>query len=321
MSATSRTTTTRRWACLLGVLGLVAACSIGDVDVANKSCPCGSDYVCDQARNVCVHPRDLQVADSGVSTCEDCPCTADAECKAPTRPRCFDKRCVECVRTPTDTCPAGSYCNEQSQCTLGCKQESDCQISPAAPHCETTRHQCVECVDHTQCAGGTLCSSSGTCVEGCDLVQGKTCSAGKECCDGFCLDTKNDPLNCGACNTKCSTANGTPSCTAGSCTWMCASGFAHCGTGNTGCETNARTDVTHCGACDRDCNTTTVNADAVACSAGSCVYGSCKVGFGNCDGLVSNGCECACGGLGQICCPGGLCNGAALKCVGNGKCQ
>jgi hypothetical protein len=126
------------------VLGLIAACSIGDVDVSNKACPCGPDYVCDAARNLCVTPQELagigtdgggDAGEDGAPVCttDVCPCTTDIECKDPERPRCSaEKLCVECVRTP-DSCPAGSYCNAESQCTLGCKAESDCQISPVAP--------------------------------------------------------------------------------------------------------------------------------------------------------------------------------------------
>lgn len=94
-----------------------------------------------------------------------------------------------------------------------------------------------------------------------------------------------------------------------------ASGFAHCQSGNTGCETNVRTDVTRCGSCTRNCNTTIRNANNVTCNAGTCAYTSCKPGFGNCDGVASNGCECACGNDGQPCCPNEFCN-APYKCLG-----
>jgi len=34
-------------------LAFAVACGV-EVDVANKACPCGSGYVCDTLRNVCV---------------------------------------------------------------------------------------------------------------------------------------------------------------------------------------------------------------------------------------------------------------------------
>ena len=299
------------------VLGVAVACSV-NVDVTNKACPCGSGFVCDQARNVCVLPQDLDAATVAPTTCGDpCACVVDVDCKDPARPRCSPaKTCAECTRTP-DTCPAGSYCNELFQCTLGCKKESDCQLSPAVPHCEATRHQCVECVTSDQCTGGRACSPSGACVESCSTA--KPCAQGL-CCKGLCVDTGGDLLNCGGCDVTCVNKNSTPKCVAGACAWTCASGFTHCDSGNTGCETNTRTDPAHCGSCAKRCDN--LNAKNVTCSAGACAYTTCMDGFGDCDGNRTNGCECACGAQkNQPCCPGGICtNGLACN-AGSQKCQ
>ena len=329
---------------------VAVACSV-DVNIANKACPCGDGYVCDTSRNVCVTPAQLAATDGAVvledgavvlpdggPLCPDdkCPCTNDGECRDPTRSKCLldTKTCVECLRAPADTCPAGQYCNDLNQCTLGCKQESDCQISPSVPHCNLTTHQCVECTQVSHCAsdaGGLVCSPSGSCVEGCDEDAGITsCSTGKTCCGFFCVDTQTDLLNCGACGTQCSTTNATPICAGGTCNFPdnnCAAGFRHCQAGNTGCETNIRT-ATSCGSCTNNCLANVQNANSVFCNtqigSGICSYGSCKVGFGNCDGNVTNGCECACGSFsGQICCPGDICTFPGGNCVGQNpkKCQ
>ena len=299
------------------VLGLAVACSVS-VDETNKACPCGSGFVCDQARNVCVTPQDLAVAT--VPTCGDaCTCNVDLDCKDPARPRCSPaKKCVECTRTP-DTCPAGSYCNELFQCTLGCKKESDCQLSPAVPHCEATRHQCVECViGGAPCMGGKTCSPSGTCAESCSS-PGTPCAKGL-CCQGLCVDTAADLLNCGGCGTSCVNTNGTPTCASGACAWTCASGFTHCDSGNTGCETNTRSDPAHCGACGKNCDN--LNANGVSCGAGACDYKTCLAGFGDCDGIRTNGCECACGATkGQACCPGNTCTNGLSCNLGSRKCM
>ncbi len=305
------------------VLGVAAACQV-DVDLANKACPCASSYVCDEARNVCVLPGEL-AADSGSPTtppaCADpCPCNVDTDCKDPTKHFCSpSKTCVECNHMPADTCSPGSYCNDLSQCTLGCKQESDCQISPTVPHCDSKRHQCVECTTTAQCTAGKSCSPSGACVDSCD-PPGKPCATGS-CCNSLCVDTTGDPLECGGCNAACSTTNGTPKCATSVCSWTCAAGFAHCDSGNTGCETNIRTDVAHCGSCSKRCDSV-VNANGVACSAGACTFTTCMAGFGDCDGNKANGCECACGAMrNQACCPGNTCSGGLTCNVGAGKCQ
>lgn len=308
-------------AVLAGVLGLAVACKV-DVDLANKACPCTADYVCDQARNVCVLPGELD-ASSPVQmppACGDmCACTVDTDCKDPLRAHCSPaKLCVECTHMPTDTCPSASYCNDKFQCTLGCKAESDCQISPAVPHCQSARHQCVQCLTNDQCTGGKSCSPSGECVESCD-PPGKPCTTGS-CCHSLCVDTTTDPLECGGCDAACSTTAGTPACAAGVCGWTCAAGFAHCDSGNTGCETNLRTDVAHCGSCSKRCDSV-VNANGVACTAGACTFTTCMTGFGDCDNNKANGCECACGAVrNQPCCPGNVCTGG-LTCSPSGKCQ
>ncbi len=299
---------------------LAVACSV-DVDVANKACPCGSGFVCDQARNVCVVPGDIAVPT--VPTCGDaCPCAVDLDCKEPARPRCSPnegrgKLCVECTRSP-DTCPAGSYCNELSQCTLGCKQESDCQITPTLPRCETKRHRCVECIGSDQCTGGKTCSPSGACVESCN-PPAVPCASG-QCCQGLCVETVGDVLNCGGCGVACVTKNGTPKCAGSMCTWSCASGFSHCGNGNTGCETNTRSDPANCGTCSKKCDS--LNAKNVACTAGACTFNGCADGFGDCDGNRANGCECTCGAVrNQPCCPGNICTGGLSCNGGSNKCQ
>lgn len=320
----SRTRLYGHVAVLASVLGLAVACHV-DVDLAGKACPCVSPYVCDDSKKVCVTPEQLvAAADAGggpvTPACGDsCTCTVDMDCPEAARPRCSPaKKCVECNQKP-DTCPAGSYCNDLFQCTLGCKQESDCQISPASPHCQTTRHQCVECVTNDQCTGGKSCSPSGACVESCN-PPGKPCATG-DCCNGLCVDTTGDPLECGGCNVACVSANGTPKCAAGTCSWTCASGFAHCDSGNTGCETNIRTDVAHCGSCSKRCDSV-VNANNVACTAGACTFTTCMPGFGDCDGNKANGCECACGTVkNQACCPGNTCSNGLTCNTGAGKCQ
>ena len=314
------------------IVAVFVACSVGDVDFANKTCPCGAGFVCDTARNVCVAPSELSdaggtdaspdtfvpSADGGGCVGDTCPCAVDGDCKDPQRSHCSPKKvCVECV-APTD-CRAGTYCNDGNQCVLGCKDESDCQISPASPHCALARHQCVACRTTADCKGADQCSPSGECVEGCNPDAGLNCAGGRQCCGGFCLDTTKDPLNCGGCGIKCSTANGTPACAASACSWTCAAGFGHCATGNTGCETNLRADPLHCGSCTTVCSTVVTNATGITCTAGACGYTACTANHDDCDTNRANGCECTCGTMkNERCCPGNTCN-APLTCLAGPK--
>src|SRR5207248_9472797 len=58
---------------------------------------------------------------------------------------------------------------------------------------------------------------------------------------------------------------------------------------DTGCETDVSASATNCGACGAACPATAPNA-APTCAMGTCAL-NCKPGFGDCDGVASNGCE------------------------------
>jgi hypothetical protein len=67
----------------------------------------------------------------------------------------------------------------------------------------------------------------------------------RDCCNGACVNPNNDPLNCGACGTRCTGA--TSYCNGGQCTAPeCNQDAGACGTGTTCCGTSC------CGA-DEDC--------------------------------------------------------------------
>lgn len=212
-----------------------------------------------------------------------------------------------CTREP-DSCPGPSYCNEALRCVPGCKADEDCTgITAAAPRCDRGRHRCVACLDDSECPNGQKCSPAGTCAERCD-ADGGTCLGQKTCCNGLCLDTLSDELNCGGCGVACAATNGKPSCAAGVCQWSCAPGTAHCQSGNTGCETDVGSDPKNCGQCGNACDART--SLPTACWAGVCTLSACSKFTGDCDGNPDNGCECACGkknGVGSRCCPGNVC--------------
>ncbi len=328
----------RYWLTGAVVLSIAAACALDDVDFSNKQCPCGEGYVCDPVKAICVPPNEVTpiatndagpIGDGSVIGCtgESCPCNVDSDCKELGRSRCSpNKVCVECL-PESDNCQGPSYCTADFTCLPGCKSNADCVISPLSPKCNTTSHQCVECVGSGDCAGAKpLCSPSGICVEGCDLDAGKGCDGGA-CCSGFCVNTNTDKLNCGGCGSVCSTVFNTPSCNNKSCSYQCATGKAHCQSGNTGCETDTRT-ATSCGSCGnlKNCTQIVQNAMNIGCSSsGNCSY-TCLPNFMSADGDVNNGCETPCGTRDVRCCNGGptgvggTCN-VGLFCNGAGVCK
>ncbi|MFO0653073.1 MAG: hypothetical protein U0326_43040 [Polyangiales bacterium] len=159
------------------------------------------------------------------------------------------------------------------------------------------------------CPAGQVCSA-GACAA--------TCGTGTVACDGLCIDASADPANCGACRAACALANATASCVARTCRVLaCRAGYADCDRNPAnGCEVSiGGSDRANCGACGRVC--ALPNATG-ACAAGACVPGACAAGFGDCDGVASNGCETRlavdgshCGACGRRCAAGQVCAGSA----------
>ena len=301
------------------VVALIAACGV-EVDVDGKACPCSGGYVCDQVKNVCVRPG-AQTVVTTPAACDPCPFTTNADCTDTTRPACVagsdgTKVCVECD-PKNDTCRDGTYCNDKSQCTPGCRTSELCEkLSPSSPICSPTRHACVGCLSSDTC-GGRTCSENGTCAESCDAT--KPCPGGLACCAGLCVDEATDVFNCGVCGKTCSGTNGSAKCEAGACTAACADGFAHCGTDPTsGCDTATRTDPNNCGGCGKVCKDSVQHATSVSCVASKCLATACEKGFLDKDGNPENGCETPCGARDQVCCASNTCN-SELNCR-SGKC-
>ena len=59
------------------------------------------------------------------------------------------------------------------------------------------------------------------------------CVAGRDCCNGACVNTANDPFNCGGCNKRCE--GDTPFCSEGKCTQPTCSTVIDCQVGATCC--------------------------------------------------------------------------------------
>jgi hypothetical protein len=154
--------------------------------------------------------------------------------------------------------------------------------------------------------------------------QGKcatSCGGGTKLCGATCADTKNDPQNCGDCNTKCTTAQ---VCSAGSCGTTCGTGQTFCG-GDSGAPycASTKSDNANCGGCGITCDTGQV------CSGGTCAN-ACggddagtdtlctpDSGVPYCANTKTDNANCgACGvtcGSGQVCQNGACANGCASQ--------
>jgi len=142
------------------------------------------------------------------------------------------------------------------------------------------------------------------------------CNAGWGNCDGNnangCeTNTTNSASNCGACNNVCAipvNANSVvcqnSACKVGS----CSSGWGDCdGNFANGCETNIMNNGYNCGVCNNVC-TYVPHAFDIGCHNGICTFLRCDPGWGDCDGIYTNGCETDiyistsnCGACGNAC--------------------
>jgi hypothetical protein len=95
-------------------------------------------------------------------------------------------------------------------------------------------------------------------------------------------------------------------CSSGVCTFCeCLPGYADCnGSATDGCEVSLATPA-NCGVCGTRCD---VGNATATCINGNCVIEACDIGYANCDGDASNGCEQSvaddpdnCGGCGWAC--------------------
>lgn len=138
-------------------------------------------------------------------------------------------------------------------------------------------------------------------------------------CDGDqnCTNDLTSVASCGACGNACTVLNGTPRCASGSNGYACQVDTCQSGTTpapesrpykymdcdgdyDNGCEVDVRggtaNSINHCGACtgaNTDCAAKigTQNVTGVTCTPTGCKITSCAVGFDDCNGLFSDGCE------------------------------
>jgi hypothetical protein len=204
----------------------------------------------------------------------------------------------------------GSSCKVAS-CSTG---YADCNAGSAggyADGCEVNTasdpNNCGKCGNVCSVANGSAKCVAGKCVV-------KTCTPPFEDCAGTGLgcatDTSLDGANCGGCGTSCNAEFG-PLHAAGKCQTsacvldQCNTGFADCNKQAVdGCESNQTSDANNCGGCGSAC---LAPHGSNSCVASKCAP-SCGTAFGNCDGIVANGCEVAfatdkknCGMCGTTC--------------------
>ncbi len=278
---------------------------------------CGQSCSTSHATPTCDTGRCLITCDQGWGNCDGDVrngCEANLQtsldhcngCENPCRTNHNNPFCdgpAACVR---GDCEVGwADCNGDRR--DGCETHIDGDVS----NCGACRNVC------TAGPGATPTCAAGRCGEATVI-----CADPRGECDGVVAppsaqcetDLRNNAAHCGRCGNACSTVNATPACVDRACVLTCNAGYGNCDSiVANGCETNTNTSASNCGACGRACSLP--HTTAYACAMGACAPVTCEAGFGNCDGIASNGCETdtrstptACGGCGTAC---SVPNGAA----------
>ena len=223
-------------------------------DPGASACPAGT--VCDTAADMCA------------VTCAGC--TIGGACYAPGTANPGNP-CEVCDTASSTTgwtanvgaaCDDGQYCTTGEACTAGgtCGGGAarDCGDGVACNGSET----CNETTDRCD-AGASTCGGGSVCDAGSDMCV-LSCGGGTTQCGAACVDTDNDPANCGSCSAACMGVNATDVCVGGACRYLCDPGYGDCDAMTDGCETDVSSDDANCGACGNAC------AAGASCSGGVC---------------------------------------------------
>jgi serine/threonine protein kinase len=146
------------------------------------------------------------------------------------------------------------------------------------------------------------------------------CGPGFKRCGSDCVSIDRPDFGCGGDSCQsCRVFNATARCNQHhECdSAVCYQSFDDCdGESRNGCETDLRIDPDHCGSCDRKCPAL---PHAERGCGDSCTIWRCAVGFGDCNGVVSDGCEASTQNDATNCGRCGLACGAGQKCR-HGEC-
>jgi hypothetical protein len=276
-------------------------------------CNPGTTLVADACEaGVCVCSTDL--ARAACDANETCCGETDAMGNPVASPGCDDldhstQNCggcgIVCDRGVSSVCSGGACgCGAGAACTGGtacCATTSDADAT-----CRDLQNDSSHCGACGLACGPNSTCSAGRCV--CSDPDHDDCDGDldRPANDGCETDLRADASHCGRCRESCTDDHvAVGSCLSGSCLiTSCDALFDDCnGASGDGCEASLDR-VDRCGGCGLLCAPAHADAD---CSTGSCGYGTCQSGFGDCDGDASNGCETAltadahCGSCGNDC--------------------
>ena len=239
-----------------------------------------------------------------------------------------DNNCGTCGNDCTDDYPhAVGACNANScyldHCQFGWGNCNGSSGDGCEEFLATSHDHCGACDNN--------CGANAHCTLGMCACDDGWANCNGSWSDGCEINIMSDGNNCGSCGNVCRNDHGSTSCNSGTCVPVCVGLWGDCDSSReNGCETPLNT-LSDCGSCGQSCG---LAHAAESCSTGSCVITSCSSGWGNCDGIDSNGCENSldslsdCGSCGTSCsrahatasCAGDTCHIASCN-EGWGNCN
>lgn len=316
-----------QYPCELGDAGVcqqgVASCSAGELGACGVLRASTSVFGCGEGCGACDSALADHCQDGGTCACGTtaAPCADGTTC-------CPDANCVDVATDPRNCKSCGNDCTRRAPLNMDAHCGAlDCEFecSSGYANCDAS----TGCETHTaedirNCGGcGSACStnhatpacSDGTCTlactvpyDDCDLNVGNGCET----------NLFDNETHCGACSNPCSVNHADPTCSSGTCTFVCKPGFANCNSLNDGCERVE--DAAHCGTSCKPCAGPTNGHGSAQCSSGSCQI-QCDVGYtvcgtNKCLDLMND--PNSCGTCGNVC-PGPTAGPGAAACS-NGTC-
>ncbi|MDF2695480.1 MAG: Tryptophan synthase alpha chain [Labilithrix sp.] len=265
----------------------LATCSTSqflcDVDLSTdpENCgSCGNKCPTDDWRNPEFHAKWICVGGACQMSCsstfwEDCNGRLEDGCETQMETR---QNCGTCGHA----CPENAICN--SGACEGCKSDEDYCFG-LCTHLESDDYNCGTCRTFCDSQPPDKDPAPTNMYYGCanSMCGNLKCSYPWANCDlkvenGCEVLVINDPEHCGDCNTKCAAGE------------ICVDGKCECTRGPSGCDClpDFEADLMNCGACGVRCDE---HPNAMpTCRFGRC--GSrCKIGYGDCNLDLSDGCE------------------------------
>ncbi len=206
-----------------------------------------------------------------------------SDCCPDSAPRLCDNQCVNFDVDPNHCGDCNTVCGPNDVC-----QDGQCVCVPKTcadlgAQCGSVSDGCGGMLECGSCGPDEVCES-GTCVPNCSGTI----------CNGVCVDTSNDPTNCGTCGNACSQCQ---SCTNGSCVPVGDGTLCDPGNSNTGvCVSGACVDT---GTCSQGATQSCYSGSAGTSGIGICQSGTqtCQQNgtWGSCLGEVTPQPEDICG--------------------------